>query len=68
MTDVIKTYDSMSKLYASFGGKLEQDVDFTIHRNEELSPNFPIKSPLFRTSFYTVLILNAGRGRYLVDD
>jgi AraC family transcriptional regulator, transcriptional activator of pobA len=68
MTDAIKTYDSMSELYASFGGKLEQDVDFTIHRNEELFPSFPIKSPLFRTSFYTVLILHEGRGRYLVDD
>jgi AraC family transcriptional regulator, transcriptional activator of pobA len=68
MSDAIETYDSMSELYASFGGKLEQNVDFTIHRNEELSPNFPIKSPLFRTSFYSVLILREGRGRYLVDD
>jgi AraC family transcriptional regulator, transcriptional activator of pobA len=68
MSDVIKTYNSMSELYASFGGDLEQDVDFTIHRNEELFPNFPVKSPLFRTSFYTVLILHEGRGRYLIDD
>ena len=68
MSDAIETYDSMSELYASFGGKIEQDVDFTIHRNEELFPNFPVKSPLFRTSFYTVLILREGRGRYLVDD
>jgi AraC family transcriptional regulator, transcriptional activator of pobA len=68
MNDTIKTYNSMSELYASFGGKLEQDVDFTIHRNEELFPNFPVKSPLFRTSFYTVLILSEGRGRYLIDD
>ncbi|MCC5668798.1 AraC family transcriptional regulator [Nostoc sp. CHAB 5784] len=68
MAEAIETYDSMSELYASFGGKLEQDVDFTIHRNEELYPNFPIKSPLFRTSFYSVLILREGRGRYLVDD
>jgi AraC family transcriptional regulator, transcriptional activator of pobA len=68
MTDTIQTYDSMSELYASFGGRLEQDVDFTIHRNEELYPNCPMKSPLFRTSFYSVLILREGRGRYLVDD
>lgn len=68
MSDAIKTYNSMSELYASFGGKIEQDVDFAIHRNEELSPNFPIKSPLFRTSYYTVLILREGRGRYLIDD
>jgi AraC family transcriptional regulator, transcriptional activator of pobA len=68
MNDIIETYNSMSELYASFGGSIEQDVDFTIHRNEELFPNFPVKSPLFRTSFYTVLILHEGRGRYLIDD
>jgi AraC family transcriptional regulator, transcriptional activator of pobA len=68
MSDAIQTYISMSELYASFGGQLKQDVDFTIHRNEELFPNFPVKSPLFRTSFYSVLILREGRGRYLVDD
>jgi AraC family transcriptional regulator, transcriptional activator of pobA len=68
MSDAIKTYNSMSELYASFGGNIEQDVDFTIHRNEELFPNFPVKSPLFRPSFYTLLILSEGRGRYLIDD
>ncbi|MBW4542237.1 MAG: AraC family transcriptional regulator [Myxacorys chilensis ATA2-1-KO14] len=68
MSDAIKTYDSMSELYASFGGRLEQDVGFTIHRNEELYPNAPIKSPTFRANFYSVLILREGRGRYLIDD
>ena len=68
MSDAIKTYNSMSELYASFGGKVEQDVDFTIHRNEELYREIPIKSPLFRTSYYSVLILRKGRGRYIIDD
>jgi AraC family transcriptional regulator, transcriptional activator of pobA len=68
MNDMVITYNSMSELYASFGGELQQDDDFTIHRNEALFPNFPVKSPLFRTSFYTVLILSEGQGRYLVDD
>lgn len=58
----------MSELYASFGGRLEQDVDFTIHRNEELYKEIPIASPLFRTSYYSVLIIRKGRGRYLIDD
>ncbi len=57
----------MSELYASFDGKLEQDVDFTIHRNEELYPE-PLKSSLFRTNFYSVLIIRKGQGRYLIDD
>ncbi|MGL4621749.1 MAG: hypothetical protein ACRCZS_22260 [Chroococcidiopsis sp.] len=62
MNDAIKTYNSMSELYASLGGKLEQNVDFTIHRNEELYRETPVKSPLFRTSYYSVLILRQGRG------
>lgn len=68
MNDAIKTYTSMSELYASFGGRLEQDVDFTIHRNEALFQEVPIASPLFRTTFYSVLITRKGRGRYLIDD
>ncbi len=68
MSDAIKIYNSMSELYASFGGKRKQDVDFTIHRNEELYADIPINSPLFRTNFYSVLIIRKGRGRYLIDD
>ncbi|WP_404788402.1 helix-turn-helix domain-containing protein [Altericista sp. CCNU0014] len=68
MNETIRTYHSMSELYASFGGKMEQDADFTIHRNEELYREIPIKSPLFRTSYYSVLILRKGRGRYIIDD
>ncbi len=66
MSDVIKNCNSMSELYASMGGRLEQNVDFTIHRNEELYKEIPIKSPLFRTNFYSVLIIRQGRGRYLI--
>lgn len=58
----------MSELYTSFGGKLEQEVDFTIHRSEELYTEIPIKSPLFRTSYYSIVILRKGRGCYIIDD
>lgn len=68
MNDAIKTYNSMSELYTFFGGKLEQEVDFTIHRSEELYRKTPIKSPLFRTSYYSVVILRKGRGRYIIDE
>lgn len=67
MNDAIKTYDSMSELYASFGGKLEREVDFTIHRSEELQ-KAPVKSPLFRTSYYSIVILRKGQGLYIIDD
>jgi AraC family transcriptional regulator, transcriptional activator of pobA len=67
MVDAIKIYNSMSEFYASMGGTLEQDVDFTIHRLEEVHGEIPIKSPLFRANYYSVLIIRQGRGRYIVD-
>lgn len=68
MNDSIGTYNSMSQLNASMGNRIEQVVDFTIHRLEELFKEIPIKSPLFRTNYYSVLIIRKGRGRYVIDD
>ncbi len=41
MTDSINIYNSMAEFYASMGGILEQDVDFTIHRLEEIHSDVP---------------------------
>lgn len=68
MVDAIRVYNSMSEFYSSMGGTLEQDVDFTIHRLEEVHGEVPIKSPLFRANYYSVLIIRRGRGRYIIDD
>ena len=68
MADTIRIYNSMSEFYASMGGTLEQDVDFTIHRLEEVHGDVPIKSPIFRANYYSILIIREGRGRYIIDD
>ncbi|ESA37965.1 family transcriptional regulator [Leptolyngbya sp. Heron Island J] len=68
MAATIKVYNSMSEFYASMGGALEQDVDFTIHRLEDIHGDVPVKSPVFRANYYSVLIIRAGRGRYIIDD
>ena len=67
MSDAIKTYHSMSEFYASMGGTLEQDVDFTIHRLEEIHGDIPTKSPIFRANYYSILIIRKGRGCYIID-
>jgi AraC family transcriptional regulator, transcriptional activator of pobA len=67
MVDAIKIYNSMAEFYAAMGGMLEQDVDFTIHRLEEVHGEIPIKSPLFRANYYSILIIRKGRGRYIID-
>ncbi|NJM69855.1 MAG: AraC family transcriptional regulator [Scytonema sp. RU_4_4] len=40
----------------------------TIHRTEDIHSQVPIKPPLFRTNFYSVLIICQGRGRYIIDE
>lgn len=68
MNDAIRTYNSISELHASMGRKLEQEIDFTVHRTEEIHSQFPVKPPLFRTNFYSILIVRKGRGSYIIDD
>ncbi|MEM8505395.1 MAG: AraC family transcriptional regulator [Cyanobacteria bacterium P01_D01_bin.1] len=68
MAEPIKVYNSMSEFYASMGGTLEQDVDFTIHRLEDVHGDVPVKSPIFRANYYSVLIIREGRGRYIIDE
>ncbi len=67
MPDNIKTYNSMAEFYASIGGKLEQDVDFTIHRLEQVHSEVPVKSPLFRTNYYSIVLIRQGKGCYIID-
>lgn len=67
MAGDISIYNSMSEFYASMGGTLEQEVDFTIHRLEEVHGEIPVKSPLFRANYYSILIIRKGRGRYIID-
>ncbi|MEO1147851.1 MAG: hypothetical protein AAFY26_19900 [Cyanobacteria bacterium J06638_22] len=61
MTDTIKTYSSMAD-----GGKLEQDVDFTIHRLEQVHGEAPFKSPLFRTNYYSIVLIRQEQGCYII--
>ena len=57
INSAIAIYNSMAEFYASMGGTLEQDVDFTINRLEEVHGDLPIKSPLFRANYYSIIII-----------
>ena len=67
MSKTITIYNSMAEFYASLGGTLEQEVDFTIHRLEEVHRDIPVKSPLFRANYYSIIIIVTGRGKYFID-
>ncbi|MBW4605317.1 MAG: hypothetical protein KME29_38650 [Calothrix sp. FI2-JRJ7] len=67
MAETIKIYNSMAKFYVSMGGALNQEVDFTIHRLEEIHSEAPYKSPLFRANYYSIVMISSGQGRYIVN-
>ena len=68
MTEAIANYNSMAEFYASMGGTLEQEADFTIHRLEEVHSDVPVKSGLFRANYYSIIVISSGRGKYFLDN
>ena len=63
----IQLYDSMPAFCAALGVALSDESDFTVHRLEDVHPR-PMRSPLFRTNYYSVVLIRSGQGRYFVDD
>ena len=65
--NAIAIYNSMAEFDASMNGTLEQEVDFTIHRLKAVHGDVPLKSPLFRANYYSIIIIVTGRGKYFID-
>ena len=63
----LPSYDSMAAFYASTGGRMEQEFEFTIHPLEEIHADVPVKSPLFRANYYSVVLVQSGHSRYFID-
>jgi AraC family transcriptional regulator, transcriptional activator of pobA len=68
LAESIEIYNSMAEFYTALGGSLEQETDFTIHSLEEIHATVPMKSPLFRTNYYSIVLIRAGNGLYFLDD
>jgi AraC family transcriptional regulator, transcriptional activator of pobA len=68
LSESIEIYNSMADFYAALGGSLEQETDFTIHPLEEIHATVPMKSPLFRANYYSIVLIRAGNGLYFLDD
>ncbi len=64
----IATYNSMADFYASTGKTLKQEADFTIHCLEEIHGEVPVKSAMFRANYYSIVIMNSGKGRFFIDN
>ncbi|MDB9527580.1 AraC family transcriptional regulator [Oscillatoria sp. CS-180] len=43
-------------------------VPFSVHRLEQVHSEAPFKSPLFRTNYYSIVLIRQGQGCYVIDD
>ena len=68
MEQEIKIYNTMAEFYQATGGQMAQDIEFTIHRIEEIHPNPPIISPVFRANYYSFVFISSGQGCYFIDE
>ena len=63
----IKIYNTLSEFYEALDIPLNQDAEFTIHATNQLHQYYPEKSPLFRANYYSFVIIEKGRGCYILD-
>ena len=66
MSDKIQTY-TIAEFLETQGNTLAHDVEFSIYRLEEIHNDIPVKSPLFRANYYTIVLIRDGQGRYIID-
>jgi AraC family transcriptional regulator, transcriptional activator of pobA len=65
--DKIVTYDTISQFLTAIGFPKHQDTEFTISRLEGYHGDEPMKSPNFRTNYFTFLLITDGEGSYTID-
>ena len=66
MSDAIQTY-TIAEFLKTQGNTLAHDVEFSIYKLEEIHNDIPVKSPLFRANYYTIVLIRDGQGRYIID-
>ncbi|MBX7153183.1 AraC family transcriptional regulator [bacterium] len=62
-----KLFNSISDFFRSINLKIDQSFDCTIHSLDKLHGEPPMSSPLFRTNYYTFLVIASGKGHYTID-
>lgn len=61
-------FRTLQDFFRSVGLPLEQDMEFTVHRLEGLHGDKPMESPLFRTDYYSFLLITSGKSSYQIDN
>lgn len=61
-------FHTLHDFFRSVGLPLQQDMDLTVHRLAGLHGDRPMSSPLFRTNYYSFLLILKGKARYIIDN
>jgi len=59
---------TLQDFFRSIGLPLRQDMELTVHLLAGLHGDRPMASPLFRTNYYSFLLIIKGKGRYTIDN
>jgi AraC family transcriptional regulator, transcriptional activator of pobA len=61
-------HQTLQDFFKRIGLPMSQDTEMTVHRLEGLHGDKPIQSPLFRTNYYSFLLITGGKSAYTIDD
>lgn len=61
-------HQTLQDFFRSVGLPLQQDMDLTVHALKGLHGDKPLSAPLFRTNYYSFLLIETGKGRYTIDN
>jgi AraC family transcriptional regulator, transcriptional activator of pobA len=61
-------HQTLQDFFKRIGLPMSQDTEMTVHRLEGLHGDKPIESPLFRTNYYSFLLIKGGKSEYTIDD
>jgi AraC-like DNA-binding protein len=61
-------YRTLQDFFKTLGLPLSQDFELTVHRLEGLHGDKPMESPLFRTNYYSFLLISNGKSQYVIDN
>ncbi|MDX2285143.1 MAG: AraC family transcriptional regulator [Bacteroidia bacterium] len=60
-------YPSLQAFFQAIGLPLGEQTELTVHRLEGLHGDGPMASPVFRTAYYTLILIQGGASEYTID-
>jgi AraC family transcriptional regulator, transcriptional activator of pobA len=61
-------HQTLQDFFKRIGLPMSQETEMTAHRLEGLHGDKPMQSPLFRTNYYSILLITGGKSEYTIDD